>query len=366
MAIRIVRTQVSVKSTPMPREIQPMKAVLVDEPFDREGWIFENKWDGIRAIAFIKNGAYRLVSRNQKEMTARYPELVDLSNRVKAASAILDGEIVVINARGNVDFHQLASRFGVTDASEIARLERTQTVIYYLFDLLYLDGRNLMHLPLLERKALLKKFVRPTKLVQLTPHIETKGIQFFKKVERAHGEGMIAKRADSTYQERRSNGWLKVKTQMRQEVVIVGYSDPRGSRKRFGALELGLYQNGVLRSIGQVGTGFSFKLLDELYAKMKPLETTTPTIRDGKRRNDVHWIKPKLVCEVRFSEFTPDGNLRHPAFLGLRADKKPEECKYEIPKHVASPSFAKSIVTKKRTSKEPTKSTALERLIKKN
>lgn len=344
----------------MPRELEPMKATLVDAAFSKPGWIFENKWDGIRTIAFIKNGKVKLLSRNNKEMTLRYPEMKDLANRVDADDAVLDGEIVVLNAKGSVDFHLLSSRFGVTDPIEIERLRKSQKVVYFVFDIIYYNGHDIMSAPLLERKALLKRIMKPTTYFKFTPHTATKGEEFFKKVEKAKGEGMIAKRAESQYQQKRSQDWLKIKTQMRQEVVIVGYSDPRGSREYFGALELGLYEDGVLRSIGQVGTGFSHQSLKDIYNKMKPLASKTQTVADdGKRRKDVHWIKPKLVGEVRFSEFTPDRNLRHPAFQGLRDDKKPQDCKFEIPKATAK--VAKASTEKKKVTE---KESALKRLVK--
>jgi bifunctional non-homologous end joining protein LigD len=345
------------RKAPMPKELDPMKATLVTEAFSKQGWIFENKWDGIRTIAFIKNGKLTLRSRNNKEMTLRYPEMSDLPDRIDATDAILDGEIVVLNAGGRVDFHLLASRFGVTDPAEIERLRKSQKIVYFVFDLIYYSGHDLMQVPLLERKALLKSVMRPATWFKFTPHV-TNGEAFFKKVERARGEGMIAKRAESTYQQRRSKDWLKIKTQMRQEVVIVGYSDPRGSREYFGALELGLYEDGVLRSIGQVGTGFSHQSLREIYQKMKPLASKTQTVaEDGKRRSDVHWIKPKLVGEVKFSEFTPDRNLRHPAFLGLRDDKKPKDCTFEIPKST-------SAIAKKPAAHVPKTESKLKRLVK--
>ncbi len=349
------------RKAPMPRELEPMKATLVDEAFSKPGWIFENKWDGIRTIAFIKAGKVKLLSRNKKEMTLRYPEMKDLAAQVEAEDVVLDGEIVVLNAKGSVDFHLLSSRFGVTDPEEIKRLQRSQKIVYFVFDIVYCNGHDLSAAPLLERKAVLKSIMKQTPYFKFTPHTPTKGEDFFKKVEKAKGEGMIAKRADSPYQQKRSQDWLKIKTQMRQEVVIVGYSDPRGSREYFGALELGLYEDGVLRSIGQVGTGFSHESLKQIYQKMKPLASKTQTVvDDGKRRNDVHWIKPKLVGEVRFSEFTPDRNLRHPAFQGLREDKKPQDCKFEIPKATAA--VAKKSASKK--SAPAKKESALKRLVK--
>lgn len=329
----------------MPRNVEPMKGVLVDAPFDRCGWIFEDKYDGIRAVSYIQNGKLDIFSRNQKPMTLRYPELKQLPKWIKAKEAILDGEIIVVNESGTASFQDLQARFGLTKTSSIERLSKTQKIVYYVFDLLYLDGYNIMGAKLLDRKVLLSKIVTVQKGFKVAPHVARNGIKLFQAAEKQHLEGIIAKDGDSRYEERRSNEWLKIKTSMRQEAVIVGYTMPEGSREYFGALHLGLYQNGKLVSVGKVGTGFDRNRLTEIYDLMQPLKISDPpfgfpalkrnkweAIR-GRNLSEVQWLKPKLVCEVKFTERTSDGSFRHPSFVGLRFDKKAKDCNYEAPLH---------------------------------
>jgi bifunctional non-homologous end joining protein LigD len=320
------------RTAAMPREIEPMKAVLVDEPFDRAGWLFEDKYDGIRTICYIKSGKVTLYSRNQKEMTARYPEMRDMPKWVDAKEAVLDGEIIVVNKAGTASFQDLQARFGVTDMDAIKRLTKTQKIVMYVFDMLYVDGYNLMGARLIDRKEALTKIVKKRTAFQIAPHNFRDGIKRFRAAEKKKLEGIVAKNADSVYVQKRSNEWLKIKTTQRQEAVIVGYTKPEGSREYFGALHLGLYDDGHLVSAGKVGTGFNYKLLKEIYDKMKPLRIDHPPFEDTPRelrRADVQWLKPKLVCEVKFSERTGEGSFRHPSFVGLRYDKKPTQCTFE-------------------------------------
>ncbi len=318
----------------MPQHIEPMKAVLVDRPFDRDGWIFEEKYDGIRALSYIQNGKLEILSRNQKPMTMRYPELTDLPKWVSAKQVILDGEIVVLNKRGTASFSDLQSRFGVTDKSVIEKLVKSQKIVYFVFDLLYLDGFDLKSARLLDRKTLLATILREREVLRVAPHTLGDGIKRFKGAERRHLEGIMAKNGESRYEQRRSSEWLKIKTKMRQEAVIVGYTQPQGSREYFGALHLGLYDGKRLVSVGKVGTGFDRKRLKEIYNLMQPLKTNSTPISEmpSGLRESVQWLKPKLVCEVKFTERTKNGDFRHPAFVGLRFDKKPIECTFESKK----------------------------------
>ncbi|HET6401164.1 MAG TPA: non-homologous end-joining DNA ligase [Candidatus Kapabacteria bacterium] len=319
----------------MPRAVEPMKAVLVDQPFDREGWIFEDKYDGIRAVSYIRGGKLEILSRNQKPMTMRYPELTDLPKWVAAKEAILDGEIIVLNKKGIASFQDLQARFGVTNKSAIERLVKSQKIVYFVFDLIYVDGYDLMPARLLDRKAALTKIVRQQEVFQVAPHIVRKGTKLFRAAERQHLEGIMAKNGESRYEQRRSSEWLKIKTTMRQEAVIIGYTKPQGSREYFGALELGLYDNKRIVSVGKVGTGFDRALLKELYEKMQPLKVASPPLDSpspSRGSREVQWLKPKLVCEVKFTERTSEGSFRHPAFVGLRYDKKPTECTFEQPR----------------------------------
>jgi bifunctional non-homologous end joining protein LigD len=363
------------KRSAMQRSVEPMKATLVDDPFSRSGWLFEDKYDGIRAVAFIRNGEMRLVSRNQKEMADKYPELSDLPKWVKASDAILDGEIIVMNEQGHASFQDLQARFGVSRESQIASLVRSQKIRYYVFDLIHLDGYDLRGAMLKDRKALLKKILKEREVLKFAPHIETEGEELFARAEKMGLEGIVAKNAKSFYEERRSKEWLKIKATRRQEAVIIGYTDPRGSREFFGALQLGLYDHGELVNMGKVGTGFDTKKLRELYDLMRPLRVDSSPLgyEPGKSRRwnpnptDVHWLKPKLVCEVRYTEITADHNFRHPTFMGLRFDKKPKDCTLEVETPVArvvtaaeamtekkKPAARKQAVTKKETPKRVT------------
>jgi bifunctional non-homologous end joining protein LigD len=241
----------------------------------------------------------------------------------------------------------LQPRFGLTNKTKLAIQTKAGRAIYEVFDLIYLDGYSLIDVPLIERKRLLKSILRAGKSVKFTKHVVRNGEAFFARVKKAQGEGMIAKDMQSSYVPRRSTAWLKVKTTMRQEVVIAGYTEPRGSREHFGALQLGLYDHGKFLSIGQVGTGFSHATLKALFEQMQPLKTKThPYDTDPETNEQIQWIKPKLVCEVKFSEWTKDRKLRHPSFEGLRNDKSPKECTFEKPKHL------KELVAKKPTLKK--------------
>jgi bifunctional non-homologous end joining protein LigD len=306
-----------------------MLATLVDDPFSDPEWIFETKWDGFRSICFIRQGKARFVSRNQLEMTAQYPELASLAKQIDAKEAILDGEIVALDQDGRPRFQLLQPRGGRKGGLEALRGKGH--IVYYIFDLLYRDGYDLMPCPLVERKAILEEIVTPAGFVKVSDHIVTEGERFFEQVEKFHLEGMIAKRAGSPYVQKRSGDWLKVKTVKRSEVVIGGYTEPRGSREYFGALVVGLYRGDELHYVGHTGGGFNSQSLQRIYKLMKPLETDRcPFIVKPKTNEPVQWIKPKLIAEVKFSEWTADARMRQPIFLGLRTDKKPEECRFEI------------------------------------
>ena len=313
----------------MPEIIHPMLATLVDDPFSNPEWIFETKWDGFRSVCFVKKGKSRFVSRNQIDMTPQYPELTAVAKQIDAKEAILDGEIVALDKDGMPRFQLLQPRVG--RKSGIEALRGQGHIVYYVFDLLYLDGYDLMPCPLVERKQVLEKILRPASFIKLSEHIEGDGEAFFKQIEKFHLEGMLAKRATSPYVQKRTRDWLKVKTIQRSEVVIGGYTEPRGSRAHFGALVVGLYRGHDLHYVAHVGGGFNQRGLDEIYKLMQPLKTKASPFVDAPKTNEpVQWLKPKLVAEVKFSEWTADRRLRHPVFIGLREDKKPEECKFEF------------------------------------
>ncbi len=313
----------------MPAEIHPMLATLVDEPFSNPEWIFETKWDGFRSVCFIRKGKARLVSRNQLEMTQQYPELATIAKHVDAKEAILDGEIVALDERGMPRFQLLQPRVG--RKSGIDALRGKGHIVYYVFDLLYCDGYDLTSCALVERKAALERIVRSATFVKVSEHIEAEGEHFFKHIEKFRLEGMIAKRAASPYVPRRSSDWLKVKTVKRSEVVIGGYTQPRASRSYFGALVVGLYRDAKLYYVAHTGGGFNQRTLAQVYKLMQPLKTEQcPFVVKPKTNEPVQWVKPKLVAEVKFSEWTADMHMRHPIFLGLREDKKPVDCKFDF------------------------------------
>jgi bifunctional non-homologous end joining protein LigD len=329
----VASTQVRLCSTAraarMPEIIQPMLATLVDDPFSNAEWIFETKWDGFRSVCFVKDGKSRFVSRNQIEMTPQYPELVSVANQIGAKEAILDGEIVALDKDGMPRFQLLQPRVG--RKSGIEALRGQGQIVYYVFDLLYLDGHDLMSCPVVERKVALEQILRPASFIKLSESFPGDGEAFFKQIEKFHLEGMIAKRAASPYVQRRSKDWLKVKTVQRSEVVIGGYTQPRGSRAHFGALVAGLYRDRNLHYVAHVGGGFNHRTLAQIHKLMQPLKTKDSPFVDAPKTNEpVQWIKPKLVAEVKFSEWTADHRLRHPVFIGLREDKKPEDCRFEF------------------------------------
>jgi bifunctional non-homologous end joining protein LigD len=313
----------------MPAVIHPMLATLVDDPFSDPEWIFETKWDGFRSVCFVKNGNSQFVSRNQIDMTPQYPELAAVAKQIDAKEAILDGEIVALDKDGMPRFQLLQPRVG--RKSGIEALRGSGHIVYFVFDLLYRDGYDLMSCPLVERKEVLEQILKPTNFLKLSEHVVGDGEHFFKQIEKFHLEGMIAKRAASPYVQKRTRDWLKVKTIQRSEVVIGGYTEPRGSRSHFGALVVGLYRGQDVHYGAHVGGGFSQRTLAEIYKLMQPLKTKSSPFVDAPKTNEpVQWIKPKLVAEVKFSEWTAEYRLRHPVFVGLREDKEPKQCKFEF------------------------------------
>jgi bifunctional non-homologous end joining protein LigD len=305
----------------MPPQIKPMLATLVDEPFSDPDWIFETKWDGYRSVCFLKHGKAQFVSRNQIEMTPQYPELANIGKQVRAKEAILDGEICALDARGIPRFQMLQRKGG----------RQRPPIVYFVFDLLYVDGHDLTACTVVERKAKLAEILKPSSVIKLSDHIEGDGEAFFREIEKFQLEGMMAKRADSKYVQKRSSDWLKIKTVMRQEVVVGGYTQPRGTRSHFGSLVCGLYRGDELHYVAHIGGGFNEKLLAAIYKLMQPLKSNQSSFLQVPKTNEpVQWLKPKLVAEVKFSEWTADNRLRHPVFVGLREDKAPRNCRFEI------------------------------------
>jgi bifunctional non-homologous end joining protein LigD len=303
-----------------------MLAMLVDKPFDDPEWLFEIKWDGVRAVSTIESAhKVHVRSRTDKDLLAQFPEFDDLGRAFSSLPVIIDGEIVSLDRYGRSSFQRLQPRLNRRTSDPA--LQRAIPVTYVIFDVLYAGKRDLRSTPLDERKALLDHLLRAdAPHVMLSKHVIGAGTKLFAEAKRRKLEGIIAKQRASLYVERRSRSWLKIKTHLEQEVVIAGWTEPRGSREKFGALVLGVYDKGKLRYVGHVGTGFNQQLLDVVYRKLKPLETTrSPFATKPPSNAPVHWVRPHLVAEVKFGEWTKDGLMRQPVFVGLRTDKKPED-----------------------------------------
>ena len=319
---------------PMPATIHPMLAESVEKPFDGAEWLFEIKWDGYRAVAFIADGKVKLVSRNQNDLTARYPELKNMARFIGAKAAILDGEVVALDEEGKASFSLMQQRTGFRPGGRRAAGNADVPVLYYAFDLLYLDGYDWRRVPLAERKRKLGSLVVTGDAVRYSDHYEQHGKSLFEMARQKGLEGIVAKRRESFYQERRSRDWLKIKIRHRIECVIGGYTEPEGSRAHLGSIVLGLYdKKGRLIHVGQAGSGFDQKSLDEVSKVLKKLETKkNPFFGEVEALRRVSWVKPELVAEIEFAEWTggtSEGSgpkLRAPVFLGLRDDKDPKEC----------------------------------------
>ncbi len=310
-----------------PDWLDPMLAVLTDDRFSDDDWIFERKLDGERVLVFRDGDRVRLMSRNRKCLNDTYPELVDALREQAEADFVADGEIVAF-VDSVTDFSTLQGRMKITDP-EAAR-QSDIDVWLYLFDLLHLDGRDLTGLPLRDRKAVLSDAIGFADPLRYTPHRNASGEAYYRKACDKGWEGIIAKRADAPYANGRSRDWLKFKCAHGQELVIGGFTEPRGTRKGFGALLVGYYENGDLRYAGKVGTGYDDEFLaafrDELDARERKTSPFAEEIDE-----DAHWVSPDFVAEIGFTEWTSHGRLRHPRFLGLRRDKAPHEVIRETP-----------------------------------
>ncbi|HLW88785.1 MAG TPA: non-homologous end-joining DNA ligase [Terriglobales bacterium] len=328
----VVKSLTGAVKRPMPTAITPMLATPVEKPFDSAEWLFEIKWDGYRAVAFVENGKVRLVSRNQNDLTGQYSELQDLSKLVKAKTAILDGEIAALDEQGRASFSLMQQRTGIRSGGRRTAGRSDVPIVYYVFDLLYADGYDLRRVALEERKQALAKLVKTNELIRLSEHFPERGIALFEAAKQQGLEGILAKHRGSFYEERRSREWLKIKITQTVDCVIGGYTEPEGSRQYFGSIVLGLYnQRGQLIHVGQAGTGFTQATLKEIWQILKPLETKRPPFYGPVEAANAHWVKPTQVAEVKFTEWThetSDGGmkLRAPVFMGLREDKDPREC----------------------------------------
>ncbi len=314
----------------LPDWLEPELATLTKDRFSDPGWLFERKLDGERCLSFRSGTSVRLMTRNQKEVANNYPEIAAALRDQGQEDFIVDGEIVAFHG-AETSFELLQSRIHVVhpDANLIKRVP----VFYYIFDVLNAGDRDVRPLPLRERKDILARLLSFDDPLRYTEHRDTEGEAFYAEACRQGWEGLIAKRADTPYRPGRSRDWLKFKCETNQEFVIGGFSDPQRSRIGFGALLLGYYDSsGRLVYAGKVGTGFDTKLLRSLHGEMTDLEQDkTPFDLGDLPRSGVHWIEPTLVAQIGFSEWTRDGQLRHPRFQGLRRDKAATEVVREIP-----------------------------------
>lgn len=310
---------------PMPKFIAPMLATLVNRSFDHPNWLFEIKWEGYRVLAFVDHKRVKLYSRNRQDYTKLFGAISSTLANLDL-KAIFDGEMVVVDDQG-------ISRF---DLMQKYQSEKKGHLIYYVFDILWFNGRDLRELPLIKRKQLLENIIPPLEQLQVSEHVELAGKKFYKLAKSHHLEGIMAKDSESLYQEgKRSHSWLKIKSRLQQEAVICGYTEPRGSRRLLGALILGVYERGHLKYIGRARMGFSEQLINELKPRFDRLiQKKAPFAEIPKINSPVIWLKPQWVCDVVFHEWTKQGYMRQPVFLGMREDKLARSVHKETSSHI--------------------------------
>jgi bifunctional non-homologous end joining protein LigD len=307
--------------TSMPDWMDPMLAKLTHDHFSDPEWIYERKLDGERVITYVNDdGDVRLMSRNQKQLNDSYPEIEEALGRQAPAACILDGEMVVFDENGVSDFQRLQPRMHASSREE--SLQSDVDVHYYVFDCMYVDGHDISAVPLRERKKILRAALEWDDPIRWMQHRDEEGEAFLEEACESGWEGLIAKKADSAYVHSRSSHWLKFKCVRQQEFVIGGWTEPHGERRGFGALLVGFYRDGDLVYAGKVGTGYDDVTLESLHDRMTKIERETSPFDVGDvPKKGAHFVKPKLVCEVKFTEWTGGDRLRHPAFVGLRRDK---------------------------------------------
>lgn len=297
--------------TKIPFRVRPMLATLVREPFHLPGWVYEEKYDGYRILAYKEGKRVTLLSRNNNERTETYSQVSEAVGRLTNTTLLLDGEVVAFDKKN-------ISRFEILQGD-------TRKGKYAVFDCLYVDGQDLRREPLTERRRMLESVVRESRHLMVGRRLAENGLEAFQIAKKKGYEGVVAKEASAPYVEARSRYWLKVKVHQEDEFIIVGYTPPNGARKYIGALLLAGYHKGKLQYVGKVGTGFSQERLKELYQIFKKLKRATPAVVNPLRERDVTYLEPKLVAQIAYQEWTDDLKLRQPVFLGLRDDKRPEE-----------------------------------------
>jgi len=295
----------------IPFRVSPMLATLVDQPFSKKNWVFEEKYDGIRMLAYKDAQKTSLISRNRIDRTLRYPHIANELSKLEADTLLLDGEIVIFDANHVSQFQLLQQSKG--------------TPHYAVFDCLFADGRDLRREPLSVRRKTLERFVTSGSVIQIAGRLADDGIAAFRVAMRRGLEGVVGKNSSAVYTEGRSNAWLKVKIQQKEEFVVGGFTAPEGNRLHFGALLLGEFHNHKLQYVGKVGTGFNDEILDLLHHKMKRLAQKASPFASAVNEKSTTYVSPQLVAQVSFTERTKSGKLRHPVYLGLRGDKTSRE-----------------------------------------
>jgi len=295
----------------IPFRVKPMLATLVPEPFDKPGWVYEEKYDGDRILAYKESNGVWLLSRNGKDRTESFPRITEAIRILRPATLLLDGEVVVFDSKRVSRFQLLQQGKGEP--------------VYAVFDCLFHEGKDLRHEPLFTRRGVMEKSIGTSKVLMLSHRLASNGLEAFRMAKRRGYEGLVAKDLSSPYVEARSTKWLKVKVHQEDEFVIAGFTKPAGSRQHFGALLLGAYDKGKLHYVGKVGTGFDRKTLASLYEKFQPFVRSQPMLVDPPREKGVAFLAPRLIAQISFQEWTADRKLRQPVFLGLRDDKRPED-----------------------------------------
>jgi bifunctional non-homologous end joining protein LigD len=295
----------------IPFRVHPMLATLIPEPFDKPGWVYEEKYDGDRILAYKEGNRVRLLSRNAKDRTESFPRITETIRILKPATLLLDGEVVVFDRKHVSRFQLLQQAKGEP--------------VYAVFDCLFHEGKDLRREPLSTRRAVMEQSIGTSKVLLPSHRLASDGLEAFRMAKRRGYEGLVAKDLSSPYVEARSTKWLKVKVHQEDEFVIAGYTRPTGSRLHFGALLLGAYDHGKLHYVGKVGTGFDQKTLALLYKKFRPLVMPQPALVDPPSEEGVTFLAPRLIAQISFQEWTADSKLRQPVFLGLRDDKRPRD-----------------------------------------
>jgi bifunctional non-homologous end joining protein LigD len=312
----------------LPHSLEPMMATAVSKPPVGSNWLYEIKWDGVRALCLVKDGTLQIHSRRGNRVEQQYPELADLPKHLHAKTAWLDGEICVLDRDGHARFQNIQPRIGA-NLNAVRQVAETTPATLFLFDILYVDGYDLREVSLEERIELLHALVVPDNHIRISEEFEAEGARMFEAAQQMGLEGILAKDRRSKYEGTRSRHWQKIKISNEQEFVIAGFT--KGEREYFGSLVLGVYGDGKLRHVGQVGTGFDHKTMKAIYQRLEPLITKTSPFKPKPNIKDVTWVRPELVCQIKFLEWTKDGSLRAPVFVGLREDKVPEEVSREMP-----------------------------------